>query len=200
MQSELFLPSNIESDKLVVSFGGVFKAMGGIPPFEFQNIINSNFNYLNSLFYIDIKQSYYQEGIGEISNDIESFINYLKNKIEPYKHVTFVGVSAGGYAASLFGSILEVNQVLTFVQQSFIDKTISGKYIDKKYRDVLPFLNDKTQYHLYRDPIGNGSHAPSQIDRLNVKDNVHVYNMHGMVKEWHKRGELVPLLANYFNL
>jgi len=200
MESELFLPSNIESDKLVVSFGGIFQGMSGIPPFEFQNIINSNFNYLNSLFYIDKKQSYYQEGVGEISNDIESFITYLKNKIQPYKHVTFIGVSSGGYAASLFGSILEVNQVITFVQQSIIDTTISEKYIDKKYNDVLPFLNDKTQYHLYRDPMGHGSHAPSHVDRLNVKDkgNIHVFNMNGWIKDYHKRGELVPLLAELF--
>ncbi len=199
METQLFLPSNIESDKLVVSFGGMFHAMGGIPPFEFQNIINLNFNYLNALFFIDKKQSYYQEGVGELSDNIEGFITYLKNKIEPYNHVTFIGVSSGGYAASLFGSILEVNQVLTFLQQSIIDTTISGTYIDQNYNDVLPFLNKKTQYHLYKDPMGCGSHSPLQVDRLNVKDNVHVYNINGFPKDLHKRGELVPLLANYFN-
>ena len=58
-----------------------------------------------------------------------------------------MGISGGGYAAILFGSLLHIQFVLAFTPPTILylpDK-------EPRYRDLLPLMNSTTKYILYSD-------------------------------------------------
>ena len=105
MNNSSYKIQNIDSDTLIISFSGLAKQFGGIPQFEFLNFLNKHFTDINKHFYIDNYQVSYHKGINGLSTNIDETIEYLKNEIKNYKNVIFLGNSAGGYAAILFGSL-----------------------------------------------------------------------------------------------
>jgi radical SAM superfamily enzyme YgiQ (UPF0313 family) len=77
-----------------------------------------------------------------ISKNIDETIQYLQEQIASYSNVIFLGVSSGGYAAILFGSLLKVNSVLAFIPQTIR----RNQNIDEKYRDISIYINNTTNY------------------------------------------------------
>lgn len=158
-----------DSQQLIVSFGGSMKKFGGIPPFEFLNFLTSFFQNPDKLFVVDHYSERYHKGIQGVSHDIESTATFLKEIIKPYESTIFLGVSAGGYAAILFGSLLEVDHVIAFTPPSLIHKG------DVRYTDLCPHINETTQYRVLGDlsveDIGS-SHHISQVRRLHGFPNI----------------------------
>lgn len=133
-------------DNLIVSFGGLGLKSGGIPPFEFLNHLSANFD-CDLIFYVDPKRCWYHLGIEGISFDIPSTVEYLRPIVKDRNNVIFLGVSAGGFAAMLFGSLLKVNHVIAYIPQSTVRNPI-----DPRYQDVQPYISDVTSYTIYYDP------------------------------------------------
>jgi len=161
-------------DTLIVSFAGHDHMFGMIPRFIFVNFFEKHFSDIDRHFYIDTRTCSYHKGIPGISNTIDETVVYLKTKIAPYKRVIFLGVSSGGYAATLFGSLLGVSTVLAFIPQTIRHV---HRNIEEKYRDILPYFNSTTQYHLYADMSvkkESDPHHVSQCDRFAIADNVKV--------------------------
>ena len=52
-----------------------------------------------------------------ISNNVNQTKIYLQNILKKYNNITFIGASSGGYAA-LFGSLLNVDKVVSFIPQT----------------------------------------------------------------------------------
>ncbi len=65
------------------------------------------------IFIRDIQKQWYLHGINSEINSIEKINEFLKNETKGYK-VIMLGSSSGGYAASLFGSLLKVEHVISF--------------------------------------------------------------------------------------
>jgi hypothetical protein len=65
------------------------------------------------IFIRDIQKQWYLKGINNKINSIEKLAEFLKAETEGYKTI-MLGSSAGGYAAVLFGSILNVEYMLSF--------------------------------------------------------------------------------------
>ena len=148
MESELMIKNN--NDSLIICFGGFALKMGGIPPYDFLNFITINFINFDKIFYRDTKQMCYHEGIDNISQNIETTVAYLKTKIENYKKVIFTGASAGAYAALLYGSLLNVSDVIVFKPITILygrKNLYNLKYIDLS----VDIINNTTQYYLYGD-------------------------------------------------
>ena len=106
------------------------------------------------------------------------FLNYLSsiyinNKINSgqYKKIIFMGVSAGGYASILFGSLCNnVDYVVSFLPQ-----TILKNPIDINYFDLKNILNSKTKYILYGDPnITNVNNIHNIYHCENIEKNSNV--------------------------
>lgn len=146
---------------LIVCFGGVGLKFGGILPFEFLNYLSSLYVDICDLyFFIDKNQCWYHKGIQGITNNIDETILYINDIIKNgnYKKVLFMGVSAGGYGAILFGSLCNnVNNVISFIPQTIIRNPINSKYSNMKN-----VINENTIYFLYGDKsiqdINNNHH------------------------------------------
>ena len=161
---------------LIICFGGMALQFGGIPPFEFLNYLSSNYtNICDLIFYIDKDQCWYHKGIKDITNNIEETIIYLNNVIKQYNYekIIFMGTSAGGYGAILFGSLCNnINNVISFIPQ-----TILKNPIDLKYSNLQNIINENTTYLLYGDNSVkdiNDNHHISHCENIEYFTNVQI--------------------------
>jgi len=184
------------SDTLIVSFAGNAKLFGGIPRFEFVQFLKQF--EVSKHFYLDEHCDLYHKGLCGTSS-IDETVTYLKNEIKHYKRVLFLGNSGGGYAAILFGSLLEVTSVLAFVPQTIRRNDV----VDEKYRDSSIFINNKTNYYIYGDTsISNveDCHHISHCERIAHHPNVFLTKKNGLhLKEMRDSGELFDILKTIIN-
>ena len=75
------------------------------------------------IFVRDVYKQWYLKGINDEIGSIEKLYEFLKAETEGYQVIT-VGSSAGGYAAVLFGSMLNATRVLAFNPQFEIQSLI----------------------------------------------------------------------------
>lgn len=182
---------------LICCFGGMAKKMGGILPFEFLNYLSLNYgDTCDLIFYIDHNQCCYHKGIQGISTNIGETIQYINEKIIKggYEKIIFMGVSAGGYASILFGSLCEnITCVI-----SFIPKVILNYPYNKEYTSLKTFINTKTQYMLVGDESIkniNDNHHIRQCEELKHFNNVTIVRKKKVdIKELRDNGTIKNLL------
>ncbi len=90
------------------------------------------------IFVRDIKKQWYLSGINREVDTIEKLHALLKKETEGYKLIT-LGSSAGGYAAVLFGSLLNAERILTFNGQFYVNdllKTTSEAINPILFREI----------------------------------------------------------------
>jgi hypothetical protein len=147
-----------------VCFGGMALQFGGILPFEFLNYLSAVYQDICDLhFFIDRHQCWYHKGVKDLTANVPDTVSYLNTLIEKggYEKVVFLGVSAGGYAAILFGSLCRsVNHVIAFIPQTQLTSAV-----DPKYSDLKEHLNRTTRYLLYGDKSVK-----------DVRDNHHIHH------------------------
>lgn len=107
------------------------------------------------IFVRDIYKSWYVKGINQRASTIDSLVDYLKKKTKGYRIVT-VGNSAGGYAATLVGALLNVEMVFNFSGQFSLwqhqDVVSTNRVLNKyqldeeknKYYDITRYINGET--------------------------------------------------------
>ncbi len=162
------------NDILIVSFSGHARQFGMIPVYEFYNFLNEHYPTFNKQFYIDNNLKHYHYGIQNVTNSVETTVEYLRDKIKDYKKVVFMGVSSGGYAAILFGSLLNITMVISFIPQTIL----KGPGLNDNYRDLKKHINSETKYNIYGDPnIKNPSdcHHISHCDNISEFPNVKIH-------------------------
>jgi hypothetical protein len=108
-----------QTNILIVTFGGIAQGIE-IPVFEFSNIFG-NYNG-KKIFVRDYNQGWYHKGLSGLSTNIDETTTLLKAEIQKSKaeKVIFIGNSSGGYAALLFGFLLEPDRVYCFSSQTFL--------------------------------------------------------------------------------
>lgn len=190
--------TKIKGNKILICcFGGMAKKMGGILPFEFLNYLTPIYeNTCDLIFYIDNHCCCYHKGISGISTNIESTVQYINEKIIKggYKKIILMGVSAGGYASILFGSLCEnVTHVI-----GFIPKIILSNPYDVKYKDLKNVVNARTKYILIGDESitnKNDNHHISQCEELRNFNNVTIVRKQKVdLKELRDDGTIKRLL------
>jgi hypothetical protein len=108
------------------------------------------FDSTNSTLYINMSDNdFYQRGIPGISSSIDETVVWLKRVIEflDARIVRTFGGSAGGYAAALFGSLLDADAVYAFGPLLDIGRPHCRSYqwnasrvFDHRYKNIIPFL------------------------------------------------------------
>lgn len=190
------------TDTIIISFSGRANPKTCKIQFEFQTFLEKYFDKVDRHFYLDTFSNSYHNGIEGISTSIDETVEYLKGAIAPYKKAIMIGVSQGGYAAILFGSLLTVNAVIAFIPQTYRTQNLN---IDEKYRDIKPFINTTTQYYLYGDisltnphNFHHISHCERILEDRRDNKNIHIIrkNPLDLIKiVWIER-ELVDLIQN----
>ncbi len=204
---------------LYVFFGGIAAGIA-MPVFEFYNaskIINDH-----KIFLRDFSQSWYQNGLPSISNDIYSTAQFLTSQIEDIKpeKVYFVGNSMGGYAAILFGSLIGSVEVIAFAPQTFISPILRIRHRDNRWKKQIrstyrkSFLKRKV-WNL-RPLLIRSSHNKkvsvfvSKVDKLDHKhashiadiEGVNIYEFedggHGIVKLLRDQGKLPAIMSGTY--
>lgn len=133
------------SKKLLVSFGGI-KSGIGMPIYEFYKSLEDL--KCDKIFIKDVNQAWYHKGVNSEIDDVYKLRSFLKSyiSINSYSRIVFVGNSMGGYAAILFGSMLNVNHVLAFSPQTFIDKLNRFRFQDKRWSNELSYVYPKNSH------------------------------------------------------
>lgn len=129
-------------DVLFLSFGGV-RMGAGIPTAEFHaSLIGRD---VPGYFIKDFRQSWYQEGLLGLSSDIAGTEAVLRALIQRHapKHVVTLGVSAGGYAAMLFGALLGADRVAAFSPQINVNHQVVKLYAGFDTPPPRQFLGDE---------------------------------------------------------
>lgn len=76
------------------------------------------------IFIRDVYKEWYITGINKDINNTERLLEFLRKETKGCSELICVGSSAGGYAASLFGSLLNADIVFNFNGQWDINETI----------------------------------------------------------------------------
>ena len=203
---------------VIVCFGGMKLQMDGIPPFEFLNYLSSIYkDTYDLLFFIDKHQCWYHKGIDGISTTIDETCEYLNNKIKQYEKVIFIGTSAGGYAAILFGSLCNVTNVLAFIPQTILSnpindqvdsitynryKNLKSRESYTKYSNLKTIINLNTQYILYgslkyQNDINN-QHNIMHCVNLDSFQNVKIIKKFILnIKKMRDSGELKEIIDSF---
>lgn len=170
----------------IVAFSGHGGAFA-TPTFEFVKFLKTHYPDADKYFYADKFHSWYHKGIKGLTEDIDETVDYLRERVANYKKVLLVGVSAGGYAAILFGSLLEVDCVISFIPQTIIS--------EEPYSDLALYINDSTQFYLFCS-LNDPSHDLVHCQNIIHLDNVHLNVVNKLdMKQLRDSGELL----NIFN-
>lgn len=184
------------SKTLIVSFAG----KNNIGAFEFYNILEEIAPNVDRYFVFDKEQCWYHKGINKISTNVETTVAHLKLLTEKYTKTIFIGCSMGGYAAILFGSLLNVTSVIAFLPQTTLTRHMQSGF-DKRYVDTKKFINKITHYFLYGpniDKLKFGLHSKYHCEHIDIGENVHIeYSAHLNLKKLRDRGVLEKLLLHY---
>jgi len=133
-----------DSEKAIV----FFSAMGvGNRRFHFLDV--SQYATYNRIFVRDVFDVWYHKGLVGETGNIEETTDLLREMItrRGFRKVTFVGTSAGGFAAILFGALLGIDVVHAFSPRTFL-----GIRLRLRHRD---FRSHRSLMRLYSLPKPN---------------------------------------------
>ena len=108
-----------DSDIMLITFGGGWFKSGG-SPFSLLKL-TSQFQ-VKKLYVRDPRFAWYHQGLPEIGESIRDIVFFLQKTISEQnaRRVTMTGGSMGGYAALLFGWLVEADRVHAFNPVTFI--------------------------------------------------------------------------------
>ena len=168
----LYFPNTDEELELIISKD----------KYEWENLINKG--YKRIIYIRDIYKQWYIKGINSRFDSIDKVKELLGELTQGYT-CTFIGSSAGGYAAVLFGNLLNADKIINFAGQfdirlasscrtknELIHKSEDTQYFnitDTKKQNFYfyPTLSpvDEVQYNLIKNN--------SDVEVIKVKTNIH---------------------------
>lgn len=120
----------------VIAFGGMSTQLG-MPPAEFlKSFTQKN---INTVFVKDFQQCWYQKGLLGLSTDIQQTVDVIKERIpDQQENIYTIGTSAGGFAAILFGALLNADKIVAFGPQTILTEEVfqNFKSLDSRFQDI----------------------------------------------------------------
>lgn len=210
------------SRTLLIAFGGVAGRIA-LPPFEFFSMTAKI--PVKRLFVRDLHQAWYHHGVPTYGSTIAAVGESLRQLIasERIERLVTVGNSAGGYAALVFGTLLDADKVLCFAPQTTIDPdTLSGMndqrwtsklrsleaagVLDPEWTDLRRALSEvhcgtNTRYDIYFDESFRADRL--HAERLAGIDGVQLHGLqgarHAIAHAMRATGELERVLLGALN-
>lgn len=177
------------AQNLIVSFGHV--EHGGFASKSSLIEKKHERNNFDILYMRDVDKRWYLNKLPGIGESVEDTIVFLKNETRKYRTSIFVGSSMGGYAAILFGSLLNAKSVIAQTPQTDLNYLIENNCcssllgglhpeIFKKYGNLNNIINNKTEYimnyHTFVPPDSSPSYKflHGEHHYKNIKDHNNV--------------------------
>ncbi len=203
-----------KSDRMLIAFGGI-KGFRAIPPYEFWNITREI--EVKKIFVRDFSQAWYQAGLPGIASDVDSMAKFLKAEVrsQNVRHLTLLGNSMGGYAALLFGNLLEADTSIAIAPQTFLNQVERLRHLDfrwfrqmcqaQKYNHNPQHLNLKEllrtprthqDLQVHYNGFFDSAHAHHLRDCANVRLIHHPDGGHDLVRHLRKNGQLKQIILN----
>jgi hypothetical protein len=152
--SSILADTSVESDIVLIAFSGILGGYGGMPVFEFSRVL-SRFA-VKKIFIRDVSQAWYQNGLPGVGENVDQIADYLQKRIsEANGHrVITLGNSMGGYAALLFGWLLQADEAYAFSPQTFIDVKQRLLRLDFRWqREIRKIHRDGRSTRKYMDLV-----------------------------------------------
>jgi hypothetical protein len=134
----------VPGEILVIAFG--FVSWDKRPEFDFygrlKKLEQASGRHINKVLVRDSGNAWYQrtiDGLGEHPDQTAAGLRALVDAIQPSKVVT-IGQSMGGYAALMYGLLLQAQQVIAFGPLSFLDPQQALLYHDRRWLAVMRAL------------------------------------------------------------
>src|SRR5471032_985145 len=136
----------IPGELLVITFG--FVSWDKRPDFDFYGRLKKleeiSGRHINKILVRDSGNAWYHrkiDGLGLHVDETAAALRTLVQAIAPSKVIT-IGQSMGGYAAIMYGLLLDVQQVISFGPLSFLDVGQSRLYHELRWLAVMQKLAD----------------------------------------------------------
>ena len=206
------------SNRLYFIFGGIAAEIG-MPPFEFYNA--SRILTENKIFLRDFTQSWYQNGLPGLGQNVFEIAEYLAGKIRQVNpvEVCFVGNSMGGFAAILFATLIGSGTAIAFAPQTFISPIGKLRHLDLRWpkQIMATYFTTLTKRHVWDLKAllsANQSMAKIEVhvstkDRLDLMHarrlrrvsgtTIHEYDVggHALVRHLRDEGRLAGILQGH---
>jgi hypothetical protein len=116
---------------VIISFAGLGDQ------FQFRNML-SEMN-VNVIYVRDLKHNWYLNGIPDIGNNVEEVKDFFVKKAKGNSSIKVItiGASAGGFAALLYGTLIQADVVMTFSPQTFVNRFRRLIYWDTRWKDRI---------------------------------------------------------------
>jgi pimeloyl-ACP methyl ester carboxylesterase len=144
-KSAVSLDMEADSDVLLIAFGGRAGHMG-IPPFEFFRVL-SGFD-VKKAYIRDLRQAWYHHGIPGVGETIEDIAERIQSLIDVSGagRVVLAGNSAGGYAALLFGALVQVDEIVSIAPQTHIGVSYLEVIGDRRWLEHISTANGRRPF------------------------------------------------------
>jgi hypothetical protein len=155
---------NLEADapRVFISFAGLRGGQGVAPAFEFVKSLDSQ--PVKTIYVRMNEVTWYHEGVPGVGPDVDSVVEHLQEQTGDAEQVVVIGNCGGGYAAVLFGALLNA-EAHAFCPQTFLDAemrrlhdetrwghlfaAMDGRF-DPRYVDLLPVIAESdARIHIY---------------------------------------------------
>ena len=205
--SHLFC-DNSDNDILVMTFASFQLNVGGVPKFEFFNYLSKNYSQYDHSFFIDSSYCWYNKGLEGISSNVSETVSYINEHTKDYRKVIYMGTSAGGYAAMLYGSLCSGNnKVIAIVPQTDLQFVYDRRNtlppfvqtdwdnISPEYMDLKPHMRDDVYYRVggnqrHKDTLHHSHH----MRRVYDLPSVHKFTDGGDMRKLRDSGVFARLL------
>jgi hypothetical protein len=143
------------SNTLMVAFQAHEESVFGTTVDEFKGVL-SQLNY-DTVKINDINGQFFFNGIDETYDSFEKTLNLLSGYTSGYTKTVFIGNCAGGHAAVLFGTMLNVDKVIGFNTVSYMDQS-TLQLNDDGRDDQVDFLDQSIEYLNLKPYLDNATY------------------------------------------
>lgn len=120
------------------------------PTFIFYNFLK-NVQAVDKLFVRDLGRRWYLDGLGELSANAEETTRLLREKCAGYERTVFIGSSAGGMAAILFGELIGADKIVSFAPQTVLTDAKEREIGDQRWPRLMQQIRDRHETSKFLD-------------------------------------------------
>ena len=185
-----YLIEDKNTDTVIISFGGMGLDLNGESQYALVSTLEKE--NISTIYFKDQTNAWYFNGVRGLSTDVMSTVSGINDLLSKIKHTKtiFFGVSAGGFAAILYGALCNADLVVAVNPQTLLQKGVEcfahGNLYKLKwcnendiiYRDLLNLIvPEKTKIEIYygKDEPVDAFHST----RMKSVDNVSIHPKQG---------------------